>query len=123
MAAATPLPAGQLSRVALLYLLAVLTTSLALLSQDMPLWIIGVGLACFIWRGMVYLGRWSFPSSWQKAVGVTVCCVGIAAQYRTGLSLEVYVALLITGLSLKSWPAWRLSSPTHGASRSIHGHP
>jgi transglutaminase-like putative cysteine protease len=110
MAAATPLPAGQLSRVALLYLLAVLTTSLALLSQDMPLWIIGVGLACFIWRGMVYLGRWSFPSSWQKAVGVTVCCVGIAAQYRTGLSLEVYVALLITGLSLKSLEVYHTRS-------------
>lgn len=110
MAAATPLPAGQLSRVALLYLLAVLTISLALLSRDMPLWIIGVGLACFIWRGMVYLGRWSFPSSWQKAVGVTVCCVGIAAQYRTGLSLEVYVALLITGLSLKSLEVYHTRS-------------
>ena len=110
MAAATPLPAGQLSRVALLYLLAVLTISLALLSRDMPLWIIGVGLACFIWRGMVYLGRWSLPGSWQKAVGVTVCCVGIAAQYRTGLSLEVYVALLITGLSLKSLEVYHTRS-------------
>lgn len=110
MAAATPLPAGQLSRAALLYLLAVLTTSLAVLSRDIPLWIIGVGLACVIWRGMVYLGRWSFPSSWQKAVGVTVCCVGIAAQYRTGLSLEVYVALLITGLSLKSLEVYHTRS-------------
>ncbi len=110
MAAATPLPAGQLSRVALLYLLAVLTTSLALLSRDMPLWIIGVWLACVIWRGMVYLGRWSLPGSWQKAVGVTACCVGIAAQYRTGLSLEVYVALLITGLSLKSLEVYHIRS-------------
>ena len=110
MASATPLPAGQLSRVALLYILAVLTISLALLSRDMPLWIIGVGLACVIWRGMVYLGRWSFPGSWQKAVGVTVCCVGIAAQYRTGLSLNVYVALLITGLSLKSLEVYHTRS-------------
>ena len=110
MAAATPLPAGQLSRVALLYLLAVLTISLALLSRDMPLWIIGVWLACVIWRGMVYLGRWSLPGSWQKAVGVTVCCLGIAAQYRTGLSLEVYVALLITGLSLKSLEVYHTRS-------------
>jgi transglutaminase-like putative cysteine protease len=110
IASATSLPAGQLSRVALLYLLAVLTISLALLSRDMPLWIIGVGLACFIWRGMVYLGRWAFPGPWQKAVCVTVFCVGIALQYRTGLSLEVYVALLITGLSLKSLEVYHTRS-------------
>ena len=110
MASATSLPAGQLSRVALLYLLAVLTTSLALLSRDMPPWIIGVGLGCVIWRGMVYLGRWSFPGSWQKAIGVTGCCAGIAAQYRTGLSLDVYVALLITGLSLKSLEVYHTRS-------------
>jgi transglutaminase-like putative cysteine protease len=110
IASATSLPAGQLSRVALLYLLAVVMTSLTLMSRDMPLWLVGVGLACVLWRGMVYLGRWAFPGPWQKAVCVTVCCVGIALQYRTGLSLEVYVALLITGLSLKSLEVYHTRS-------------
>jgi protein-glutamine gamma-glutamyltransferase len=110
IAFATSLPAGQLSRVALLYLLAVVTTSLTLMSRDMPPWIIGIGLACVIWRGMVYLGRWSFPGAWTKALCVTSACVGIALQYRTGLSLEVYVALLITGLSLKSLEVYHTRS-------------
>jgi len=110
MTPAYSLPAGQLSRVALLYILTVLAASLALLSKDMPLWIIGIGMTCVIWRGMVYLGRWSFPVSWQKAIGVAGCCLGIAAQYQTGLSLEVYVALLITGLSLKSLEVYSIRS-------------
>lgn len=110
MATLPALPAGQLSRIALPYLLAVLMASLALLSRDMPAWMAGVGVACIFWRGMVTRGRWSFPRSWQKALAVAACCLGIGLEYRTGLSLDVYVALLLTGLSLKSLEVYHTRS-------------
>ncbi|MDD1649653.1 MAG: hypothetical protein LUO80_04585, partial [Methylococcaceae bacterium] len=95
-------PAAQLSRVALLYLLATLAAGVGLLALEMPVWITLAGAGCLLWRLMIHSGLWSFPRAWLKALLVVGCCTGIALEYRSGLSLEVYVALLVSGLSLKA---------------------
>ena len=97
-----PLPAGQLSRLALLYTLAVLIVAVSLLAPVMPVWITVAGAICVAWRLRIHTGHWSFPKNWVKALLVLGCCAGIGAQFHTGLALDVYVALLITGLSLKA---------------------
>lgn len=95
-------PVSQLSRVALLYLLATLGAGVGLLALEMPAWITLTGAGCLLWRLLIHAGLWPFPNAWLKALLVVGSCTGIAVQYRSGLSLEVYVALLISGLALKA---------------------
>ena len=80
-------PAAQLSRVALLYLLATLAGGVGLLALEMPAWLTLAGAGCLLWRLMIHAGLWSFPNTWLKALLVLLCCTGIALQYRSGLSL------------------------------------
>ena len=95
-------PLAQLSRNALLYVLLVLISGVLLLSPYLPLWITAVGIVCVCWRLLVFVGFWSLPSSWQKALLVASCCGGLFLQYKGAISLDVFVALLMMGLSLKS---------------------
>lgn len=101
-------PGGQLPRVALLYLLAVLGAGAGLLSRELPGWITLAAAACVLWRLTIASGRWPFPGPRPKALLVAVICAGIALQYRGSLTLDVYVALLVAGLSLKSLEVYHL---------------
>lgn len=57
---------AQLSRTALLYILAVLATSVALMYKNMPVWISIVAVVCVIWRLFIFSGKLSFPPLWLK---------------------------------------------------------
>ena len=107
---ASPLPSEQLPRVALLYCLAALAVDLGLLARELPAWISLSGLACIVWRWLIHRGAVSFPGRWQKALLAGAVCAGLAVQYAGGLSLDVYVALLLLGLSLKSLEVYHIGS-------------
>ena len=105
-----PPPEGQLARAALLYALLVVATAVGLLARDLPLWITLLALGCIALRLRIFTGHWPFPSPWQKALLVVGACTGIGLQYRTGLTLEVYIALLLTGLPLKALEVYHTRS-------------
>lgn len=64
-------------------------------------WIIFVWVGCGVWRVMVFMGRWSYPGRWTKALFVIVGMAGVPLGYRTMLGLEPAVALLIVAFVLK----------------------
>lgn len=64
-------------------------------------WIIIVWVGCGIWRVMVFMGRWSYPGRWTKALFVFVGMIGVPLGYQTILGLEPAVALLIVAFVLK----------------------
>jgi transglutaminase-like putative cysteine protease len=91
----------QIPRNALVWI--IITQFLLLLPHlpQVPIWVVGVYLLAAGWRTMVYLGRWSFPGKWTKAVLSISCVAGIMYYFRTLLSLEAWVALLLTAFALK----------------------
>jgi transglutaminase-like putative cysteine protease len=101
-------PVEQLSRPALLYLLAVLVSSCLLLLDYMAVWLLAVGGMCVIWRFLAFTGRCSLPGRLWKTLLVLAMCVGIGLQHRTGVSLDVFVSLLLAGLSLKALEVYHL---------------
>lgn len=103
-------PAAQLSRPALLYCLAALAAAAGLLAGDLPVGLSLLGAGCIVWRLLIHRGRLAFPGRAVKALLVAASCAGIAAAYRSGLSLDVYVALLMAGLSLKSLELYHTAS-------------
>jgi len=105
---ASPLPTEQLPRVALLYCLAALAVDLGLLARELPAWISLVGASAIGWRLLIHRGAASFPDRWTKTLLVGAVCAGLALQYAGGLSLDVYVALLLLGLSLKSLEVYHI---------------
>jgi len=107
---ASPLPTEQLPRVALLYCLTALAVDLGLLARELPVWVSLTGVGCIGWRLLIHRGAASFPGRWQKTLLVGAVCTGLALQYAGGLSLDVYVALLLLGLSLKSLEVYHIGS-------------
>lgn len=91
----------QLSRTALLYLLAVFSVTQLLLLRFLPLWLLPVAVLCLWWRLRVFAGRASFPSATWRALMVLLAATGIYLQYRFALSLDLFVTLLLLGFALK----------------------
>lgn len=91
----------QLSRTALLYILAVLVTSVALMYKNMAVWITIGALLCVVWRLFIFSGKLSFPPSWLKGLLVFFSMIGAFFQYRYSLSLDVFVSILMLGFSLR----------------------
>lgn len=91
----------QLSRNALLYLIAVLIASVALLYSFIPLWASAGVLLCVIWRLFIFTGKLSFPPTWVKVVCVCLCMTATLFQYRYTLALDMFVVILTLGFSLK----------------------
>jgi transglutaminase-like putative cysteine protease len=91
----------QLSRTALLYILAVLVTSIGLMYKNIAGWITIVALVCVVWRLFIFSGKLSFPPSWLKGLLVFFSMIGAFFQYRYSLSLDVFVSILMLGFSLR----------------------
>lgn len=91
----------QLSRTALLYILAVLATSVALMYSNMPVWITVVAVVCVVWRLLIFSGKLSFPPLWLKILLVFFSMTATVFQYRYSISLDVFVSILMLGFSLR----------------------
>lgn len=94
-------PDKQLSRVALLYLLAGFSGCVLLMSSYLPVWIPAVAAVAIVWRLLIFSGRLSFPSWWQKLLMVGACAPALFLQYGFTTSIEAFVALLLLGFGLK----------------------
>lgn len=97
----TAIPREQLSRTALLYVLAAFSACVSLLAFFLPWWILPVAVGVVGWRLLVFSGRLSFPPVWLKSVLVLLAGVALFLQYRFSVSLDVFVTLLLLGFSLK----------------------
>lgn len=95
------IPRQQLSRTALLYLLAAFVVCVLLLSVFLPKWLLLVAGFCVGWRLLVFTGRLSFPSVWIKSALVFLAGIALFFQYGFSVSLDVFVMLLLLGFSLK----------------------
>lgn len=95
------IPGSQLSRTALLYLLSAFSACIALLSPFMPWWIPTLAAGSLLWRLLVFTGRLSFPSRLAKVLLVVLAGAALFLQYRFRMSLDFFVALLLSGFSLK----------------------
>ncbi len=93
--------AQQLSRPALLYLLASFSLCNALLSIYLPWWLLLVAAVCLVWRLFIFSGRTSFPAAWLRVVLVVLSGAALLAQFGFVLSVDIFVALLLLGFSLK----------------------
>lgn len=92
---------NQLSRTALLYLLASFVACNALLVGFLPWWLFAVAAVCAVWRILIFSGRVSFPAPWVRVGLVFLSGAVLFLQYRFSVSLNVFVTLLILGFSLK----------------------
>ncbi|HQQ63945.1 MAG TPA: DUF3488 and transglutaminase-like domain-containing protein [Pseudomonadales bacterium] len=95
------MPDKQLSRVALLYLLAGFAGCVLLLSPYLPVWIPVIAGITSVWRLLIFSGRVSFPSWWQKFILVAACGPALFLQYGFTTSIEAFIALLLLGFALK----------------------
>ncbi len=92
---------AQLSRNALLYMLAAFSACVLLLAIFLPWWLLPVAGFCVLWRFLIFGGRLSFPSGWIKFLLVLQSGVALFLQYGFSVSLDVFVMLLLLGFSLK----------------------
>lgn len=92
---------NQLSRHALLYLLSSFVACNALLLAFLPWWLFLVAAGCFVWRGLIFTGRASFPARILRVILVLISGTALFAQYRFSLSIDLFVTLLLLGFSLK----------------------
>lgn len=91
----------QLSRSALLYVLAAFAGCVLLQSIFLPWWILPMAGFCLVWRLLVFSGRLSFPPGLVKFFLVTLVSIAMLLQFGFRVSLDVFVTLLLTGFSLK----------------------
>lgn len=97
----TQLSRNQLSRNALLYLLAAFSACVLLLAIFLPWWLLPLASFCLLWRFLIFRGRLSFPSGWIKFVLVLLSGAALFMQFGFSVSLDVFVMLLLLGFSLK----------------------
>lgn len=69
--------------------------------ERLPVWTSLLCLLCGIWRVMVFTGRWSFPGKWTKVAFVIAGIAALIVGYRSAMSLDPWVGLLITMFALK----------------------
>ncbi|MCB1647157.1 MAG: DUF3488 domain-containing transglutaminase family protein [Pseudomonadales bacterium] len=92
----------QIPRNSLAWLLAAQVAVIAPHVGRLPVWVTLVCVGCFVWRVMVYQGRWSYPGRWSKALFVLGGMIGIPVGYGGRVyGLEPAVALLIVAFVLK----------------------
>lgn len=91
----------QIPRNSLLWMLAAQFATIAPHWQRLSLWVLGICAVCFIWRLMVYLGRWSYPSRWIKTILVVTAIIGIRLSYGSVSGLDSAVALLVLAFVFK----------------------
>ena len=69
--------------------------------QRVPLWLVLLYGAVFLWRVQLYRERVPAPPRWLKLVLIGAAMAGIAASYGSLIGLEPTVALLLAAYALK----------------------
>ena len=69
--------------------------------NQLAFWIIALGLACAVWRWMIFRDRWHFPPWWLK--GLLALGGGAAILFTEGIqhNLNVWTSFLIVAFALK----------------------
>ena len=67
----------------------------------LPVWVIGICIACGIWRVMVYKGQLPYPPWWIRAGFICVAFAGVFMTYGKFFQLQPMVTILILAFYLK----------------------
>lgn len=93
--------AYQIPRNSLAWMLAAQVAVIAPHVLRLPFWVVGVCLACMVWRVMVFQGRWSFPGRWTKTLLVISGFAAVPLAYDQIYGVEPAVSLLMVAFALK----------------------
>jgi len=94
-------PDFQMPRVGLFWLMIAQIAVVLPHVGRVPMWVMAIGVITMIWRVMVFLEKWSYPSGFIKAVIVVVGGFAILFHFGIKLTLESAISLLILGFFLK----------------------
>jgi protein-glutamine gamma-glutamyltransferase len=95
------IPAWQIHRNALVWLLLAFAAVILIHSAHLPNWITLAALVSVIWRVQRYRGVWPTPSRWVKLSLLAMCLAGLFLEYGKLIGLEPMVALLVSAYTLK----------------------
>jgi transglutaminase-like putative cysteine protease len=95
------IPAWQLNRTGLFWLLIGYGAVVALHFSHLPAWIPGLAAIVMLWRIQIYRSRWQLPGKLIRFGLAFLCVVGLFSEYRTLVGLDPMVALLLVSYSLK----------------------
>ncbi len=95
------IPAWQIHRNALVWLLLAFAAVILIHSAHLPNWITLAALVAVIWRVQRYRGVWPTPSRWVKLSLLAMCVAGLFLEYGKLTGLEPMVALLVSAYTLK----------------------
>ena len=68
---------------------------------NISVWIIAAGVACVIWRWLIFIGKTDFPSFWMKVALVSVSAGAVVISEGITKNLETWAALLVMAFALK----------------------
>ncbi|PJI49909.1 MAG: transglutaminase [Pseudomonas sp.] len=101
MSSATATSAQPIPRVALTWLLVAQAVVIIPHLQHLPIWIVGLWLACGFWRIQVFRMRANYPSGIAKLALVALAGVGVWFSRGSLLGLDAGVVLLIAAFVVK----------------------
>lgn len=93
--------ADQIPRAALAWIIAAQALLLVPHLPRVPVWVVLLYLAAFIWRIQVFRGRLEMPGNWIKVALAVGTAVGIYLSFGSLLGMEPMVAFLLTAFALK----------------------
>ncbi|MEH6617107.1 MAG: DUF3488 domain-containing protein, partial [Porticoccus sp.] len=95
------IPAWQIHRNALVWLLLAFAAVICIHSAHLPNWIMFAAIVAAIWRVQRYRGIWPTPNRWIKLLLLGTCLAGLFLEYGKLIGLEPMVALLVSAYTLK----------------------
>jgi len=95
------IPAWQIHRNALVWLLTAFTAVILVHADHLPVWGFIAALLAIVWQIQRYRGAWAAPGRIVKYGLLVLCLAGLILEYGKPVGLEPMVALLISAFSLK----------------------
>ena len=96
------IPAWQIHRSALVWLLLAFAAVICVHTAHLPHWVIVAAIVAVIWRIQRYRGVWATPNRWVKLSLLAMCLAGLFLEYGSHLvGLEPMVTLLVSTYTLK----------------------
>lgn len=95
------IPAWQLPRHGLIWLLVAFVATVAGHWPQLPIWIVLAAAAVVVWQVQVWRGLWRYPGLWVKVALLGLCVAGMLLHFRRLTGLEPMTTLLVAGLALK----------------------
>ncbi|TNF01792.1 MAG: DUF3488 domain-containing protein, partial [Gammaproteobacteria bacterium] len=95
------IPAWQISRQGLFWLLLAFVAVITMHADHLPRWVMAASVVAVMWRIQCYRGAWSAPGRWLKMTLLAVCLGGLLLEYGKPIGLEPMLALLVTAYMLK----------------------